>query len=146
MGLIKAFFFLPSKKEFLNDFSANEHLQAQAANLWRQLDEISLILLIVTAILSFVPAIYYYMGFCNSPGRHYQPKYWAMFFLGSVVACFFIPLALEYGLIKQQIKGVFDLYACCASNCALYGLIAFLLASFIMCNIGKNNAYKVFKL
>lgn len=58
MGIIKIFFLLPSKGKFLQNFANNDQLKAQAEQVWRQLDGLSPILLILTAVLGIGLAIY----------------------------------------------------------------------------------------
>ncbi len=72
MNLISIFFLLPSKGKFLQNFAQNEQLKAQAEQVWRRLDDLSLILLIITVFIGIGLSVYYYTSYNEMPGRHYK--------------------------------------------------------------------------
>ncbi|WP_297675115.1 hypothetical protein [uncultured Bacteroides sp.] len=146
MGIIKIFFLLMSKGKFLQNFAHNEQLQAQAEQVWRQLDGYSPILLIITAVLGIGLAIFYYDRYNEMPGRHYKISHWGIwggiaFFLSLIVT-----VTIEYVCIKTHIKtGLTSLYWLCALNNALYCAILYFLTSLVWCNLFRTNAYKFLK-
>jgi hypothetical protein len=144
MGILKAFFMVPSRREFVRDFS--ENLQPQADTLWRNLDNVSPWLLAATAVIAVGLTCYYYYPFNEQPGRHYLPKYWVIFFITAIIATLVVPLGMEYLLIKTHLNDAFWLLLRAAINCAFYGAVIYFLVSVILCNTGRNNAYKIFKL
>lgn len=146
MGLDKIFFFLPSKGKFLQNFAQNDQLKAQADQVWRQLDGLSLFLLIVTAVLGIGLAIYYYTGYNEMPGRHYKIRHWCIWGIIAVVLSLICTVVIEYVGIKTNIKtGLTSLYWKCAANNATYCFILYVLISFVWCNFCRTNAYKFLK-
>ncbi len=146
MGIIKIFFLLPSKRKFLQNFANNDQLKAQAEQVWRQLDALSLIQLILTAVLGIGLAIYYYTRYNEMPGRHYKIKHWCLWAAMAFVLSLIGTAIIEYVLITTHIKsGLASLYWLCALNNAIYCLILYFLTSLVWCNFGRTNAYKFLK-
>lgn len=146
MGIIKIFFLLPSRGKFLQEFSGNDQLKAQAEQVWRQLDGLSTVLLILTAVLGIGLAIYYYTGYNEMPGRHYKIKHWSIWATIAFILSLVGTAIIEYVGIKTNIRtGLTSLYWLCALNNALYCLIIYFLTSLVWCNIGRTNAYKFLK-
>lgn len=147
MDVIKIFFLLQSKGKFLQGFASNDQLKAQAELVWRQLEGLSPILLILTAVLGISLAIYYYTGYNEMPGRHYKIKHWCIWAAVALVLSFVSTLIIEYLGIKTNIKtGLTTLYWMCALNNALYCLVLYFFTSVVWCNTGRTNAYKFFKI
>jgi hypothetical protein len=42
-------------------------------------------------------------------------------------------------------SGITPLYLKCAISNAIYGIVLYLLTSIIWCNLGRTNAYRLFK-
>lgn len=146
MGIDKIFFLLPSKGKFLNNFAHNDLLKAQADQVWRQLDGLSLVLLIACAVIGIGLAIYYYTGYNEMPGRHYKIKHWGIWAIISFVFTLITTAVIEYVCIKTNIKtGLTSLYWLCALNNALYSLVLYFLTSVVWCNFCRTNAYKFLK-
>lgn len=148
MGIIKIFCLLPSKGKFLQNFANNDQLKAQAEQVWRQLDWLSPILLILTAVLGIGLAIYYYTGYNEMPGRHYKIKHWCLWAAIASILSLIGTAVIEYVGIKTNIKtGLTSLYWLCAINNALYCLILYFLTSVVWCNLKfcRTNAYKFLK-
>lgn len=136
---------LESKGEFLKRFS--ENLRNQAEALWRDFSGLELLFVAVAVLLGIILAWFYYKPFNEQPGRHYKRKYWAMFLLISFVACFAITLLMECTLIKTHLRsGYWSMYMLSSLNNAVYCALIFFIASCFFCNVGKTNAYPMFKL
>lgn len=147
MGIEKIFFLLPSKGKFLNNFAQNDVLKAQANQVWRQLDGLTPILLLVTAGIGISFAICYYTWYNKKPGRHYKVKYWGLWAIIAFVLSFVATLVIEYIGIKTNINsGLTSLYWLCALNNAIYCFVLYFITSFVWCNTLPTNAYKFLKL
>ncbi|EJX10189.1 membrane protein [gut metagenome] len=147
MGIIKIFFLLPSKGKFLQNFASNDQLKAQAEQVWRQLDGLSLLLLIITAIFGIGLAIYYYTGYNEMPGRHYKIKHWGIWAFIAFIFSLIVTTVIEYVCIKTNIKtGLASTYWLCAINNALYCFILYLSTSVVWCNFFRTNAFKFLKI
>lgn len=146
MGFIKVFIFLPSKGKFLQAFSNNEQLKAQADQVWRQLDVWSIVLLIVTLFIGITLAAYYYTMYNERPGRRYTFKHWCLFASIAFVITFISTIFIEYLGINTNLKtGIASLYWLCAINNALYCFVVYFITSFIWCNYLPTNAYRFLK-
>lgn len=146
MGIIKIFFFLPSRGKFLQGFAGNDQLKAQAEQVWRQLDGLSPILLILTAVIGIGLAIYYYTVYNEMPGRHYKIQHWGIWAAVSFVLSLVGTAVIEYVGIKTNIRtGLTSLYWLCSLNNAFYCLLLYVATSFFWCNYCRTNAYKFFK-
>lgn len=146
MGIIKIFFLLPSKGKFLQSFAHNEHLKAQAEQVWRNLDGLSPWLLLLTAVLGIGLAIYYYTAYNEMSGRHYKIKYWCLWAGIAAILSLIGTVAFEYIGIKTNIKtGLSSLYWLCAINNALYCAVLYFVTSVVWCNFCRTNAYKFLK-
>lgn len=146
MSIIKIFLLLPSKGEFLQNFANNEQLKAQAQQVWRQLDELSPWLLLLTAVLGIGLAIYYYSGYNEMPGRHYKIKHWVIWGVTAFLLSLVVTAIIEYVGIKTNIKtGLTSLYWLFALNNALYCVALYFLTSIAWCNLWRTNAYKFLK-
>ena len=138
MGIIKIFFLLPSRGKFLQGFAGHDQLKAQAEQVWRQLDGLSPVLLILTAVLG--------IGYNEMPGRHYKIKHWGIWATIVFILSLVGTAIIEYVGIKTNIRtGLTSLYWLCALNNALYCLIIYFLTSLVWCNVGRTNAYKFLK-
>jgi uncharacterized membrane protein YraQ (UPF0718 family) len=137
---------LPEKGKFTQQFT-NEQLQAQAAKVWQQLDEWSLVLLVAGILIGVMTAVYYYTTFNNKPGRHYKLIYWLIgLFLASLLGLIFTAI-FEYFLIKTNLKsGIYLLYGKCALNNAFYCALSYLVTSIVWCNYLPTNANRLFKI
>lgn len=146
MSLIKFFFLLPSKGKFLQGFAHNDELKVQADQVWRQLDGLSLILLIVAVVLGLGLAAFYYTGYNELPGRHYKISHWAIWAGITTVVALIVTAIIEYVGIQTRItSGLTFLYWLCAINNALYALFMYFITSVVWCNFFRTNAYKFLK-
>lgn len=146
MGIKNIFFLLPSKSKFLQGFADNDQLKAQAELVWRQLEGLVPVLLIITALLGIGLAIYYYTGYNEMPGRHYKMKYWGIWAAVAFVLSLFATVTIEYFGIKTNIRsGLTSLYWLCAINNALYCFGLYFLTSVVWCNYFTTNAFKYFR-
>lgn len=146
MNVISIFFLLPSKGKFLQNFAENEQLKAQAEQVWRRLDDLSLILLIMTVFIGVGLAVYYYTSYNEMPGRHYKVKYWGIWAAIAFALSLVGTALIEYFGIKTNIKsGLTSLYWLCALNNAIYCFILYFFTSLVWCNFFRTNAYKFLK-
>ena len=146
MGIIKIFFLLPTKGKFLQNFAHSDQLKAQAEQVWRQLDGLSPILLILSAVIGIGLAIFYYTGYNEMPGRHYKIKHWGLWAAIAFVLTLIGTAVIEYVGIKTHLNsGLTSLYWLCAINNALYCLILYFATSVVWCNFCRTNAYKFLK-
>lgn len=146
MSLIKFFFLLPSKGKFLQGFAHNDELKAQADQVWRQLDGLSPILLIIAVVLGLSFATFYYTVYNELPGRHYKISHWAIWAGITTVVTLIVTAIIEYVGIRTHItNGLISLYWLCAINNALYGVFIYFVTSVVWCNFLRTNAYKFLK-
>lgn len=146
MNVISIFFLLPSKGKFLQNFAQNEQLKAQAEQVWRRLDDLLLILLIMTAFIGIGLAVYYYTSYNEMPGRHYKVKHWGIWAAVAFALSLVGTVLIEYFGIKTNIKsGLTSLYWLCALNNAIYCFILYFFTSFVWCKFFRTNAYKFLK-
>lgn len=143
MNVISIFFLLPSKGKFLQNFAQNEQLKAQAEQVWRRLDDLSLVLLIMTVFIGIGLAVYYYTSYNEMPGRHYKVKHWGIWAAVAFALSLVGTVLIEYFGIKTNIKsGLTSLYWLCALNNAIYCFILYFFTSLVWCNFFRTNAYK----
>lgn len=146
MNLISIFFLLPSKGKFLQNFAQNEQLKGQAEQVWRRLDDLSLILLIITVFIGIGLSVYYYTSYNEMPGRHYKVKHWGIWAAIAFALSLVGTVLIEYFGIKTNIKsGLTSLYWLCALNNAIYCFILYFFTSLVWCNFFCTNAYKFLK-
>lgn len=136
-----------SESDFTKQFQNNEALYNQARAYWSKLESSSLIILLIFIVLGFVMAYIYYQPYNNKPGRHYTPKHWLYFLLGTFGLTFLLTLGFEYIAVAPKLTGATILQmkiALCNAICAsgLYFII-----SLVWCNIDalKTNACRIFK-
>lgn len=146
MNVRSIFFLLPSKGKFLQNFAQNEQLKAQAEQVWRRLDDLSLILLIMTVFIGIGLAVYYYTSYNEMPGRHYKVKHWGIWAAVAFALSLVGTVLIEYFGIKTNIKsGLTSLYWLCALNNAIYCFILYFFTSLVWCKFFRTNAYKFLK-
>ena len=131
--------------DFARPFQNNETLANQAKNFWRSLENFSIVSVLVFILIAAVIAVLYYKPFNNSPGRHYHPKYWFLFWAISIIATFIITLGLEYAFCKPVLSGAFLLETKIALGNAIYTALLYLVISIFWCNLLPTNAYRIFK-
>lgn len=147
MGIIKIFFFLPSKGKFLQAFGDNDQMKAKADMVWRQLETWSPVLLILAAVIGIGLAVYYYTLYNEMPGRHYRISHWLRWAGCAFISSLVVTAGIEYFGINTNIGNhVTSLYTLCALNNALYCLILYFLTSLVWCNFCRTNAYRFLKL
>ncbi len=136
-----------TQSDFIQRFQENENLYQQARNFWKDLDNLSLLLLLTFVVVGLAVALWFYYPFNNRPGRHYRPKYWWFFFIGAGVASFLITLGLEYSLVSPlKMAGATTLVWEIAAANLIWVWVVYVVASIIICNVPfKTNAYRWFK-
>ena len=141
-------FFLPSQVEFLRKFPQNDAITQRVIDLWQQFDTISIWLLIVTILIGISSALYYYIPYNNRPGRHYKAKYWGIFMVYSCITTLVLTLFFEYLIISTSLPffKIFGVYLQVAFINAVYTFFMYIITSFIICNWGKTNANRIFKI
>lgn len=134
-----------SMSDFTKTFKENDKMFQQAQRFWKQLDNSMLVPVIMFVLLGIGFAYYYYKPFNDVPGRHYKPKYWAIFGGATFVIVFLLTFAYEYYLVGHNVPGSGMLECRIAIGNALYALFVYLLTSFVWCNAFPTNAYRLFK-
>lgn len=81
-----------SKKAYLASHAENDSAKKAATKLWNAIDGGDWILFLVMVLLTAAIAWYYYIPFNNRPGRHYHPKWWGIFGLGTLVVAFTVTI------------------------------------------------------
>lgn len=129
---------LTSKKAYLASYADDESAKKVAARLWNSVTSYELWAFVFMLCLTIAFCYYYYFPFNNKPGRHYHLKFWALFYVMTVVFILF---------------GTFFFFLCCAKNSGfdtwLLWRISFMNAAYsflayIVCSImfsRKSNAY-----
>lgn len=147
MSIDQLFFLLPSKGEFLSHFAYNEHLKAQANQVWRQLDDYAVWVLVGSIAIGVMCAVSYYTWYNEMPHRHYRISHWARWLVLAFVATLIAAVGFGYLAITTNINsGLDSLYWRCALNAALYSAMAYLLLSVLWCNLWSTNAFKFLKI
>lgn len=137
--------FAGTMSDFTKNFENNDALFNQAKAFWRQLDDVALLIILVLLICGIVGAAYYYYTYNNRPGRHYKPKYWGLFLLGTFVVTFALTLLLEYVMVHPSLSGAFWLELRIAFGNAIYALLLYIIVSILWCNFFPTNACRIFK-
>ena len=136
-----------SYSAFAKPFRDNETLSKQAREFWTKLDHNALLLFIGALVIGALIAVYYYTLYNQKAGRRYQPKFWWMWLLITVVAILTLTIGVEIWIAKPQLDGAVWLELRIAFANALYAFGAFLFISFLWCNLGwQTNAYRYLKL
>lgn len=131
--------------DFTRPFQNDENLANQAKNFWRSLENFSIVSVLIFILVAVVGVIIYYKPFNNSPGRHYHPKYWLIFWAISLIFSFVVTLGLEYFFCEPKLNGALLLETKIALCNAIYTALLYLLISIIWCNFFPTNAYRFFK-
>lgn len=137
--------FAGSMTDFTSQFKNNEALYNQARAFWNKLESSSALILIILLVLGIAMAVTYYVPYNKKPGRHYTPKHWAYFLIGTFVLTFLVTWGFEYFAVKPKINGAVWLQCKIALCNAIYATGLYSLVSVIWCNVGPTNAYRLFK-
>lgn len=136
-----------SFSNFSKPFKDNEVLYKQARSFWNQLDQSSLLFLLIGLAIALIVVIYYYTTFNNYTGRRYKPKYWWLSMLVAGIAVLAITLGVEVSLAPPRLQGAFIVELKIALVNAFYGLLLFFVTSFCWCNSPlPTNAYRYLKI
>ena len=134
-----------SMADFTGQFKNNEALYNQARAYWNKLESSSAIILIIMLVLGIALAYTYYVPYNKQPGRHYTPKHWLYFLVGTFVLTFLVTWGFEYFAIPPKINGATWLQCKIALGNAIYASGLYFIISVIWCNVGPTNAYRLFK-
>ena len=134
-----------SMTDYTSQFKNNEALYNQARAFWNKLESSSAIILITMIVLGVGLAAYYYQPYNNKPGRHYTPKHWVYFLIGTFVLTFLVTLGFEYFAVPPKINGATLLEIKIALGNAIYASFLYFLVSVFWCNFAPTNAYRLFK-
>lgn len=145
MKLLSLYTWMAGSKSDL--YGNNEEiLKDQINSFWNELERISIFLVIILFIVAIVFACYYYGRYNNKPGRHYERNKWIWFGVISVIATGIFTFGTEFIFAKPKINGTCVIELKIALCNALYAAIIYLIASFLWCNFGKTNAYRLLKI
>lgn len=132
--------------DFAKPFQGNDALYNQARLFWGHLESLSTITVAIFFMLGIAMTIIYYKPFNEIPGRHYKPKYWIWFLIGTIVLSFVTTLGFEYIAVTPKLNGAFVLELKIAIANALYSGAVYLLTSWLWCQFNfPTNAYRLIK-
>ena len=134
-----------SKSDFTNHFKNNDTLFKQAEDYWEKLDGLSNIILIIMIVLGIVMAYSYYKPYNNKPGRHYHPKHWVYFLMGTFILSLLFTFVFEYISAPPKLDGTKFLLLKIALGNAIYASGLYVFVSVLWCNCFPTNAYRLFK-
>ena len=134
-----------SESDFTKQFQNNEALYNQARAYWGKMESSSSIILLIFIVVGIAMAYYYYLPYNNKPGRHYTPKHWIYFLLGTFGLSFLLTWLFEYIAISPKLTGAVILQLKIAFGNAIYALLLFVITSVVWCNAFKTNACRIFK-
>ncbi|MBO4849808.1 MAG: hypothetical protein J5529_02775 [Prevotella sp.] len=132
--------------EFTRQFQNNEALYKQAQSFWNKLEGVSFFIVIIFVVLGLVLAAYYYQPYNNCPGRHYTPKHWIFFLIGTFALTFLTTLGFEYVAVVPKLQGAFVLELKIALGNAILASFLYFLTSIFWCNALPTNAFRLFKI
>ena len=131
--------------DFTKSFQENEQLYKQAQTFWSKLENTSMLIVLIFLVLGIFLAAWYYQPYNNKPGRHYSPKYWALFLIVTFVVTFLVTLGFEYFAVSPKLQGALLLESKIALGNAIYASVLYLITSIVWCNWFPTNAYRIFK-
>ncbi|MBE6260532.1 MAG: hypothetical protein E7107_06860 [Prevotella sp.] len=136
----------------VNDFARpfkqreNEELYKQAKTFWSQLENSSIVIILIFVFLGIALAAYYYKPYNDAPGRHYTLKHWIIFLLITFILTFLVTLGFEYFAVPPKLEGALMLETKIALGNAIYASVFYFVVSVVWCNIGPTNACRIFKI
>ena len=140
MNMLTMLTWFTSKKDYLKPFADNESAKKAATKLWTAIDTNDWIPFVLMIILTIAICLYYYFPFNKMPGRHYHPKWCAMFCLVAVVLVFLSSFAECWLIAKNPGFDKGFLVKVSAVN-VLYALLLDFIVSIFIIKSGKSNAY-----
>lgn len=116
---------------------------AVADAFWPKLDTVCIFSIIILLFVSIGFCIYYFTEYNNQPGRHYHPKHWCGFYLGTTVMTFILTVAIGYLLAKPTHEATKLIWMTGLGN-FVYSILLFGLVSCLwwLCK-WPTNAYKL---
>lgn len=148
MKLLKIYSWIAgSMNDFARPFTQrdNEELYKQAKEFWTQLDNLSIVIVLIFVILGTALAAYYYKPYNDKPGRHYTLKYWIFFFFVTFILTFSLTFGFEYFAVPPKLDGATLLEIKIAIGNAIYASLVYIVTSIVWCNVGRTNACRIFK-
>ena len=135
-----------TKASFCRSFQDNDNLYAQAETFWNNLEGSAFIFIMVFIVLGVAMTICYYKTFNDRPNRHYHPKYWIYFWIGTFALVLVVTLAAEYIAVEPKLDGSFILEFKIALANAIYASVLYLFVSWLWCQFNwPANAYRLIK-
>lgn len=130
-----------TKKAYLAPYADDESAKKAATKLWTSVDKGDFIPFLAMLALAIIICWMYYFPFNKQPGRHYHPKYWAIFLVITLLAVFGLSFALlNFAIAKNASFDIWFLVKCSLMN-TLYAAFVYLITSAIINRTGKSNAY-----
>ena len=130
-----------TKKAYLAPYADDESAKKAATKLWTSVDKGDFIPFLTMLALAIIICWMYYFPFNKQAGRHYHPKYWAIFFVITLLAVLGLSFALlNFAIAKNASFDVWFLVKCSLMN-TLYAAFVYLITSAIINRTGKSNAY-----
>lgn len=144
LGLYK--WLIGSMSDFCKPFQNNERLYNQAKSFWNQLESSSAIVIVIFIVLGLLLAISYYKPFNDQPHRHYKPRYWFIFWGGTILLSFVVTIVFLYISHEPKLQGSLILELKIAFANSLYAGVIYLLVSWVWCQFNlPTNAYRLIK-
>ncbi len=136
-----------NKASFLQHYTGEgqDALYTQASMFWDKLDTASIFFILIFLIIGVVMAACYYGPFNNQPNRHYLPKYWWRFFIGSALLGLIVTYGVATIAAKTSLSGTWSIVLRIALANAVLSVIIYWVTSIGWCKWGKTNAYRMFK-
>lgn len=133
-----------TQADFTHPFQNNETLFNHARAFWNQLANnvwIAVLIILFGVILAYC----YYGPYNDKPGRHYKPKYWAIFLFATFFVSLILTLVALYIMVKPTMKGAFMLEFEISLANAIYATILYFVVSVVWCQWLPTNACRIFK-
>lgn len=132
--------------DFCKPFQNNERLYNQARSFWNQLENFSIVAIIIFVVFGLLLAFSYYKPFNELPHRHYKPRYWVIFWVSTIILTFIVTFLVLYISNEPKLQGSLILELKIAFANSLYAGVLYLVVSWIWCQFNlPTNAYRLIK-
>ena len=130
-----------TKKAYLAPYVDDDSAKKAATKLWTSVDKGDFIPFLAMLSLVIIICWMYYFPFNKQAGRHYHPKYWALFLVITLLSVFGLSFVLlNFTIAKNASFDVWFLVKCSLMN-TLYAALVYIITSAIINRTGKSNAY-----
>lgn len=140
-NLLTAITWAIPKKTYLAKYASDESAKKAAAKLWNSIDKCDVFLVAMMVVLTLIVCWFYFFPYNQKPGRHYQPKYWRIFWVINSVLVLVLSYGMSYAMTKNPGFDQGFLFRVSLIN-AIYSVVLYWGASWCFNASGKSNAYK----